>query len=158
MAFLCPRVPFCLLFNAQEQSFHNSKALFHLITFVGWGNCCQVCDSWRSCLSNICRRTRGHPGWICKRNPHHKIRIGGKEQTGPQSTTTGYMENRYLVEYLPCIKIIQLRSYQKKMQHFFLLSLFAVNFRAFNFELEEVWGHFWIARFQGYPKMSSKFL
>ena len=36
-------------------------------------------------------------------------------------------------------------------------AFFAVNFDAFNFELEKVWGHFWIARFQGYSKMPSNF-
>ena len=40
---------------------------------------------------------------------------------------------------------------------FFLLTLFAVNFHAFNFELEEVWGHFWIALETSYSKMPSNF-
>ena len=39
-----------------------------------------------------------------------------------------------------------------------LLSLFPVNFHAFNFEPGKVWGHFWIAHFQGYSKMPSNFL
>ena len=39
----------------------------------------------------------------------------------------------------------------------FLLTLFAVNFHAFNFELEEVWGHFWIALETSYSKMPSNF-
>ena len=39
----------------------------------------------------------------------------------------------------------------------FLLSLFAVNFNAFNSELEEVWGHFWIALEMSYSKMPSNF-
>ena len=38
----------------------------------------------------------------------------------------------------------------------FLLSLFAVNFHAFNYELEEVWGHFWIALEMSYSKMPLK--
>ena len=45
----------------------------------------------------------------------------------------------------------------RKKIHTFLLSLFAVNFRAFNFELEKVWGHFWIALETSYLKMPSKF-
>ena len=40
----------------------------------------------------------------------------------------------------------------------FLLSLFAVNFHAFNFELGEFWGHFWIALETSYSKMPSNFL
>ena len=39
----------------------------------------------------------------------------------------------------------------------FLLTLFAVNFHAFNFELEEVWGHFWIALKTSYLKMPPNF-
>ena len=39
-----------------------------------------------------------------------------------------------------------------------LLSLFPVNFHAFNFEPGKVWGHFLIAHFQGYSKMPSNFL
>ena len=39
-----------------------------------------------------------------------------------------------------------------------LLSLFPVNFHAFNFEPGKVWGRFWIAHFQGYSKMPSNFL
>ena len=39
----------------------------------------------------------------------------------------------------------------------FLSSLFAVNFHAFNSELEEVWGHFWIALEMSYSKMPSNF-
>ena len=35
--------------------------------------------------------------------------------------------------------------------------LFAVNFHAFNFKLEEVWGHFWIALETSYSKMPSNF-
>ena len=37
------------------------------------------------------------------------------------------------------------------------MSLFAVNFHAFNFKLEEVWGHFWIALEMSYSKMPSNF-
>ena len=47
-----------------------------------------------------------------------------------------------------CLKIIRT---------LILLSIFAVNFHAFNFKPGEVWGHFWIARFQGYLKMPSNF-
>ena len=45
----------------------------------------------------------------------------------------------------------------QKYLHTFLLSLFAVNFRAFNFEQEKVWGHFWIALETSYSKMPSNF-
>ena len=38
------------------------------------------------------------------------------------------------------------------------MSLFAVNFHAFNFDLEEVWGHFKIALETSYSKMPSNFL
>ena len=45
-----------------------------------------------------------------------------------------------------CLKIIRT---------LILLSIFAVNFHAFYFKPGEVWGHFWIARFQGYSKIPS---
>ena len=38
------------------------------------------------------------------------------------------------------------------------MPFFALNFHAFNFELEEVWGHFWIALKTSYLKKPSNFL
>ena len=37
------------------------------------------------------------------------------------------------------------------------MPFFALNFHAFNFELEEVWGHFLIALETSYSKMPSNF-
>ena len=48
-------------------------------------------------------------------------------------------------------------SIRTKQKYTFSSSFFAVNFYAFNFELEEVWGHFWIAHFKGYLKIPSNF-
>ena len=50
----------------------------------------------------------------------------------------------------------QLRG-EEKNRSLFLCLLFAVNFHAFNFELEEVWGHFWIALETSYLKMPLNF-